>query len=79
MKTKALTCAFVFAYAKSRFSHGTAHFVVLLLKCNSITVFESWAVEHFIQVSYKSLNDKTNYLSFASREGSDLRCVFDDN
>ena len=36
-KTKALICVFVFAYAKSRFSHDAAHTIISLVSIYEIS------------------------------------------
>ena len=50
-KTKGLICGFVFAFAKSRFSHDTAHFVFKKMKearmIDTMKIFSFLCFSHF--------------------------------
>ena len=63
MKTKALIslavtakliCVFVFAYAKSRFSHNEAH-LILTLNCRNVVVVLLFLFLHRLTEKYKKL------------------------
>ena len=50
--TLKLSCVFVFAYAKSRFSHDEAQIVLLSPNCNYLTANEMGKKLKMLQISY---------------------------